>query len=144
MKKITKVLTLSALIGSLSLGTMVSAASSGKTYINNTYGYLNGETYGYINMDSKWFETNASTTRSVPRLRVSLEVQYYSTGTSIQSRQLEWSYNTSFVGDNMDMIHFKNRQTNKYDGFLNTKVRSYGTADAITSKPYVVYTSYVY
>lgn len=36
----------------------------------------------------------------------------------------------------------KEKNCEKDDGFLNTKCVAYGTADAITDKSYVVYTSF--
>ena len=143
MRRALKAVSLTMLMGSLLIGSSVSAASTGRTYINGTYGYLNGETCGTVFVDAKLFTTFTTTTKTVPRLRTSIQVQYYSSGAKIGENWPVWEYNTNYSADEIDLHHFKNAQTNSYDGFLGTKCRAYGTSDAITSTPYVVYTSCV-
>lgn len=143
VKKIVKALSLSMAIGSLMCGTMVSAASSGSTYINNTYGYLRSELLGGKGSFGKFFNLTSSTTSVVPRIRASIEVQYYSTGKTVGSNNAFWLYKSKKTYDEIELCEFYNKQTSSYDGFVNTKCTAYGTSDAITSIPYVVYTSLV-
>lgn len=144
MKKIKKIIVSMSLAAAMISGVSVSAASSGSTYINSKYGYLHGAVSGGIWGDQKNFSSSASTTVAVPRLRTRLEVKYYTTGGSVLIADPEWEYDTkrsSFLG--CDTYKLYNKLTKSYDGFVNTKLTAYGTADAITSTPYVVYTSMV-
>jgi len=42
------------------------------------------------------------------------------------------------------MKYTYNKETKKKDGFVNTKVKAYGTADAIQEKAYTVYVTLTY
>ncbi len=121
------------------------AATQGTKKINDKYGELTGKLTKYKSCGAKWILSTAETTKKVPRLMATGEVQYYTTGEEIIGFGTWWEVNTKQVGEEVDMIHFKNKQNhNKYDGFLNTKLTAYGCAEAIVKKSYTVYTSCTY
>ncbi len=133
-----------ALIACMSIGVVASAASVTKTtYISATYGYLRGTVGGNKLSDEKCMYSYALTDNAVPRIRSKLTVHYSSSGTQIGSGEnTDWIYSSSsaYTSD-YEMHHFTNQVTGRNDGFLNTALTAYGTADAITSDPYVVYTT---
>ena len=139
-----RVITILGLLGVMLTGISVSAASSGSVYINSTYGRLIGNVGGYYGANEKCFNSSATTTNVVPRLRSKLTVHYTSNGSAIGSGEnTGWIYNSkSAYSYDYEMHHFKNQLTGAYDGFIYTSLTAYGTADAITSTPYVVYTNY--
>ncbi len=132
-----------ALLGGMT--TQVNAASEDSKKINSTYGKITGSVSGFIFCGAKNINTSAKTTKKVPRLMANVEIQYYKTGKTITYGGTSWMQDTKYAGDDVDMIHFKNAlKNNKYDGFLNTKLTSYGCAEAIVTKAYTVYTSCIY
>ena len=131
-------------------GTVSAKASEedvGRTYIDSTYGYLEGRVYGYYNSvwGEKMFCSDAETTVAVPRIRAYMKVMYAKSGDTIDTSTSGWVYNSnSATTFDFEMHHFLNKETGVYDNFLNTRCVAYGTADAITERAYAVYTSVVY
>lgn len=120
-------------------------SDTGQVYINSTYGSLTGTTNNFWNIDEKICNSYAETTKKVTKIRSQVEVQYYSTGDAIANNSSGWQYDAKQAGtQDIEMHHFKNKLTGVYDGFQNTKLAVYGTADAITGDPYVVYTKVIY
>lgn len=147
LKKIAKVTVSLALVVAVLGGTTikVNAAVTASKKINDTYGKITGETEGSSSAWGKYFLSSATTTKKVPRVQADLEVQYYSTGKTIDTDYSGWKSNSKKAYAELDMAHFKNQQNNnKKDGFLNTKCTAYGCAEAIVKKAYTVYTSCVY
>lgn len=145
--KISKGLASLALVMALIGGAtaQVNAASSGSKTINSTYGTLTGQVIGSIFVDAKNINTNAKTTKNVPRLMADVEIQYYKTGRTICHEGTCWKTNANQTGTDVDMSHYKNvLNKNIKDDFLNTKLTAYGCAEAIVKKAYTVYTSCTY
>ena len=145
--KIVKCFVSLAIVAAFVSGTAikVDAASSASKTINDTYGKITGQVQGSKSLGAKNINTSATTTKKVPRLATTVEIQYYKTGNLICTEGCPWQTDTKYVGVDVDMIHFKNAlNSNKYDGFLNTKLTAYGCAEAIVKKAYTVYTSCTY
>lgn len=143
-KKFAKKMMALMLVGCVMGSMPVEAASStANKYINSTYGYLTGNVEGGYDGFEKLYYSYAETTKPVNKIRSKLSVCYYSTGKVIgDGENTGWRYNSNSAHTcNYEMHHFKNALTGKYDNFVNTKCTAYGTADAITSKAYAVYTS---
>lgn len=144
-KHITKKIAALTLMGCLMGSFSVEAASTSHTHISTSYGNLTGNTSGYIIPGfEKGYNASAKTTKPVSRIRARLSVCYKATGKTIgDGENTGWIYNSdSALTCDYEMHHFNNALTGKRDGFLNTTCVAYGTADAITDKAYVVYTSY--
>ena len=119
---------------------------TGTTYISATYGYLEGSVRGdyYADLEEKMYCSRAETTETVPRIRAYMEVQYAKSGDTIGTVSSDWRDNSDYATTyDFEMHHFYNKETECYDGFVNTKCIAYGTADAITDKAYAVYTRVV-
>lgn len=119
----------------------------GRTYINSTYGYLEGSTYGgyQASLGEKMYSSFAETTVAVPRIRAYMKVMYAKSGNTLGEETSDWKYNDDYAGTcTFEMHHFRNEETGLYDGFVNTRCVAYGTADAIVDKAYAVYTRLVY
>lgn len=145
-KRFTKVMvSLAVIVALLGSATKVNAASSGSKTINSTYGKLKGETFGGMYTTGKYFESDAATTKKVPRIYADIEIQYYQTGKTIAKDMSGWKSNSKLAATYVYMDKFKNAlKNNKKDGFVNTKCTAYGCAEAIVKKAYTVYTSKVY
>lgn len=146
--KLTKIITV-VMIATCILGSSISTSAktdSGSVYISNKYGSLNGSTDGSMGYKEKTYNTQAKTTKKVPKIRAKLSVCYKATGVFLGSGEnTGWLANSKLaLTCDYEMHHFYNKLTKKYDGFVNTKCVAYGTADAITAKAYTVYTSVTY
>ncbi|MCH5273188.1 MAG: hypothetical protein J1E35_05895 [Lachnospiraceae bacterium] len=141
-------LLLTALAMVLSGTVSANAASDiGRTYINSTYGYLEGsvrESYDSF-CGEKIYNAAAETEVAVSRIRAYMKVMYAKSGDTIDTSTSGWEYNSKRTSTfDFEMHHFRNKETGIYDGFVNTQCVAYGTADAITDKAYAVYTCVVY
>lgn len=149
MKRKGKILVATMLLATLLCGNIVQAASKSETkYISSKYGDLKGSVHGIYNgtMKEKQYWSRAETGAKVVKIRSKLSVQYATTGVEIGSGETTgWKYDAkSACTYTYEMHHFKNKITGKYDGFKDTKCKAYGTADAIVTNAYVVYTSLTY
>lgn len=145
-KKVFRFIMVFALVITTIGGTVkVNASSTGSKDINDTYGKIYGKTFGTKGTMGKYFESDAETTKKVPRIYADIEVMYYTTGNKIASETSGWVNNSKLTAAYVYMDKFKNAQkNNKKDGFVNTKCTAYGCAEAIVKKSYTVYTSCVY
>lgn len=145
-KKIFKTSIMLALILSM-MGSMtkVSAASKASKTIDGTLGKITGEIFGTKGTTGKYFESDAITTKKVPRLYADMDLKYYSTGKRITKASSGWETNSKLTASYVYMDRYKNAlKNNKKDGFVGTKVTAYGCAEAIVKKAYTVYTSCTY
>lgn len=124
----------------------IKAVEDTKSKYIGSYGYLTGTVSCFVDIDEKVCNSYAITTQKVPNIRSLVEVKYYLTGIDIAQNSSDWISDAKNAGtQDIEMHHFKNKlNNNRYDGFLNTELATYGTGDAITGDPYVVYTKVVY
>lgn len=98
-------------------------------------GTLFSDTGVYDNGSYKWCNSQAYSDIKVTRIRAKVLACYSSTGVQIGSEETSgWISNANYAQTpDFEMDNIVNTQTGKADGFLNTRVTAYGTADAVIS-----------
>lgn len=147
-KKIIKFI--GGLVLSLSLlfsTTCVEAAKTGMgTQKMGGGNVLQSKVLGNMLDGERLYSASADSTCSVPRIRAKISVHYRSTGAKIDGDIGFWNYNAkNALTTTIDMHHFYNNETGKWDKFVNTPCTAYGTADAIyNGAGYAAYSSVTY
>jgi hypothetical protein len=106
------------------------------------YGILTGSNSisKYSNYE-KQVSLSTSCEKKAEKLFVAYHIQY-TDGSTIGYLYNYYHENATLIGELVEMHHWKNKITNKYDGFLNTPIISYGSHEIRgNTNAYVVYTS---
>ena len=113
----------------------------GEDYINTTYGKLSGGVSTTGSTIKQCYSYAQTFKKPVPKIRAKGSVIYNSTGVQILSANTNWIYNSNFAQTKVMSTEGKyNSVGKKNNDFSGTTLRVYGTADAIVTNAYVVYT----
>jgi len=147
MKLVRKVILSVALLSLVIMASSIrSYADTGYNYsLPAPYGPLKGSVSISIYAGAKLAASEAITSSPVTRIRTKIELHYNKGGAFLWYEESGWISSSSYASVDNDTYNVPNAQNgNQRDGFINTPLKAYSTADAITDKAYAVYTSAVY